>query len=401
MSGLTPEASRLFRVRKTTVKMLHNRGYIVSENELVMTPESFQQQFGDNPTREMMTILVEKIDDPSDNLFVFFPEDTKVGVKPIRNYCNRMKDENVTKAILVVQEGITPFARQALNEMAPRYKIEHFKETELLVDITEHTLVPVHRVLSRDEKAALLKRYRIKDSQLPRMQVTDPIARYYGITRGQVVKIIRPSETAGRYVTYRAVIGEDANLPGKACPKKGDVAISRCLKSLATYHAAAGNCVALHDAQCVVIKSGVWGCVFPGTASSLSKAEAAGADNPTLAITTEYSQSSTPASAEIVTVASASIVTVSGASSPGNSAEYVSPDYDGGENTASVFSPNMEPPSSGVSDRAELNAGVAVAALVVAAIGVAVVRSHRREHRASSADSIRNLGRLEELSTPI
>lgn len=41
-------------------------------------------QFGDNPTREMMTILVEKIDDPSDNLFVFFPEDTKVGVKPIR-----------------------------------------------------------------------------------------------------------------------------------------------------------------------------------------------------------------------------------------------------------------------------------------------------------------------------
>ncbi|KAJ8530351.1 hypothetical protein ON010_g14562 [Phytophthora cinnamomi] len=206
MSELTPEASRLYRVRKTTVKMLHNRGYIVSENELVMTPEAFQTQFGDNPTREMMTILVEKIDDPSDNLFVFFPEDTKVGVKPIRNYCNRMKDENVTKAILVVQEGITPFARQALNEMAPRYKIEHFKETELLVDITEHTLVPVHRVLGRDEKAALLKRYRIRDSQLPRMQVTDPIARYYGMTRGQVVKIIRPSETAGRYVTYRAVI---------------------------------------------------------------------------------------------------------------------------------------------------------------------------------------------------
>lgn len=44
MSELTPEASRLYRVRKTTVKMLHNRGYIVSENELVMTPEAFQVQ---------------------------------------------------------------------------------------------------------------------------------------------------------------------------------------------------------------------------------------------------------------------------------------------------------------------------------------------------------------------
>lgn len=153
-----------------------------------------------------MTVLVEKMDDPSDNLFVFFPDDPKVGVKPIRNYCNRMKDENVTKAILVVIEGITPFAKQALNEMASRYKIEHFRETELLVDITEHTLVPEHRILSKEEKIALLKRYKLKDSQLPKMQSSDPISRYYGLSRGQVVKIIRPSETAGRYVTYRVVI---------------------------------------------------------------------------------------------------------------------------------------------------------------------------------------------------
>lgn len=201
--GLNPEAARLFRVYRTISNMLDKRGYMVPRDLREITPASFKEKFGEHPSRETLTILVEKADDEQNQLFVFFPEDEKVGVKPIKVYTDRMRAEGVSNAIMVLRVDITPFAKQAVQEMSDSFRIEHFKEAELLVDITKHQLVPEHQVLTANEKSELLKRYRLKDSQLPRIQPNDPIARYYGMKRGQVVKIIRPSETAGRYVTYR------------------------------------------------------------------------------------------------------------------------------------------------------------------------------------------------------
>ena len=106
VGGLNPEASKMFRVRKTCLKMLAKRGYIVDDGSLGMTTEDFKMRFGDMPAREALTILVEKADDPEDQVFVFFPTDEKVGIKPIKTYLTRMVDEKVTRAIIVVKENL-------------------------------------------------------------------------------------------------------------------------------------------------------------------------------------------------------------------------------------------------------------------------------------------------------
>ncbi|KAL9238348.1 hypothetical protein vseg_012781 [Gypsophila vaccaria] len=206
MATSEDEITRLYRIQRTIMQMLNDRAYIVSDYELNMTKHQFVEKYGDYLKRDALSIQKTRRNDSSDQIFVFYPEEAKVGVKTIKNYTNIMKNENVTRAILVVQTNLTPFAKTCISEIASKFHVEVFQEAELLVNIKEHVLVPEHQLLSDEEKKTLLQRYTVKETQLPRIQMNDPIARYYGLKRGQVVKIIRPSETAGRYITYRYVV---------------------------------------------------------------------------------------------------------------------------------------------------------------------------------------------------
>ena len=69
-----------------------------------------------------------------------------------------MSTESIKHAILIVQQEITTHAKKALEEPTSKFKIELFRESELMVDITEHHLVPPHTKLTGDEKKALLER---------------------------------------------------------------------------------------------------------------------------------------------------------------------------------------------------------------------------------------------------
>ncbi|MEM2935635.1 MAG: DNA-directed RNA polymerase subunit H [Candidatus Bathyarchaeia archaeon] len=73
-------------------------------------------------------------------------------------------------------------------------------------DIFEHALVPLHEVLTEEERKAVLAQYRVQPHQLPWILVSDPAVKAIGGKPGDIVKITRDSPTAGKYISYRYVI---------------------------------------------------------------------------------------------------------------------------------------------------------------------------------------------------
>lgn len=104
---------------------------------------------------------------------------------------------------IIVVDSITDKARQVLS--SSKYT-EVFTEMEFMMNITEHVCCPQFTVLTSQEIEELLLSYNVKKKELPKQYDIDPISRYLYIKRGQVIRIIRNSETTGQSVAYRIVV---------------------------------------------------------------------------------------------------------------------------------------------------------------------------------------------------
>ncbi|KEH34034.1 DNA-directed RNA polymerase V subunit 5A [Medicago truncatula] len=133
------ETIHYFECRKTLMEMLHDRGYNVSESDLTL----------------FLSIV---------NVSVNF-----LNLKPL---------------VFVFLFSLTPLSRNGKLSI---------KLNDLLVNVTKHVLQPKYEVLTANEKQNLLK-YKVEEKQLPHMLRTDAIASYYGLEKGQVVKISHSGE---------------------------------------------------------------------------------------------------------------------------------------------------------------------------------------------------------------
>lgn len=63
------EVTRLYRIRKTVMEMLQDRGYFVTDKEIQMEKREFIQKYGENMKREDLVINKSKRNDSSDQVY--------------------------------------------------------------------------------------------------------------------------------------------------------------------------------------------------------------------------------------------------------------------------------------------------------------------------------------------
>lgn len=208
---------KTYKSVKNALIMLHNRGYLIYDKDKVnnsheLIDKELEEMLGnittfDETYDDGMNFIFEKTD-KSKVYFVLFKNITKK--KDILQKITDICEDNPIHNIVCL--GIE-FPKNFQYELSDKFKrhIEFFIIDELKIDVIRHELVPKHILLTLEEKTKFISERKYKESELPKIFITDRICRYYGGINGDLFKILRNNmkdrnRTSGSGIYYRIVV---------------------------------------------------------------------------------------------------------------------------------------------------------------------------------------------------
>jgi DNA-directed RNA polymerase subunit H len=129
-------------------------------------------------------------------------DQTTVGIAMMNALYKLLEEKGLERAIVISEGRFTHAAKQG----AKKRKVELLPKSFPVFEIFEHKLVPKHEILSEKEKSQILAEYKIQPYQMPQIKATDPAVKAIGAKPGDMLKIIRKSQTAGEHIAYRYVV---------------------------------------------------------------------------------------------------------------------------------------------------------------------------------------------------
>jgi DNA-directed RNA polymerase subunit H len=207
--------SSVYKSRKILLQLMKLQGYNVDDYENFSISEISIMS-----TNKQLDIFLEKKSNDE-----FTTSSNKIYI--CYNYYSQFNTKNINDTIKDLYEGDDPklgsddtllfITKEDPNETIVNNLIHIWEMTRKFVtvisikrlqfNILEHSLVPPHRVLSKEETASVMKKYNIdKLSQFPEISRFDPVASVIGIKPNEICEIKRPSKTSINANYYRICV---------------------------------------------------------------------------------------------------------------------------------------------------------------------------------------------------
>jgi DNA-directed RNA polymerase subunit H (RpoH/RPB5) len=187
-----PNYSNLMKSRGTIIEMLNDRGYKLTNYLIEITLDEIKESYTKNK------INLSTQDGKINTIFW----DEPLNISKINNHITKLKKDNLNLVLVIlgrnnVDDEITISQKRNLDSIFGKINYEIFYIDELVFNITKHHYVPTHILLNEKESEIIYNSY---GKNLPLIDKSDIIVRYYGGKIGNIFKIIRPNNLYYRKV---------------------------------------------------------------------------------------------------------------------------------------------------------------------------------------------------------
>jgi DNA-directed RNA polymerase I, II, and III subunit RPABC1 len=196
------EKKDLFKVREIVLEMISDRGYSIPQEMLSTTFEQFSIQYD----QKNIDLYIEN-ENKEKKYYVYFHVSKSFGKNEmntiVKKIVSEYQDDNIGIIILLKDKESISITKE---KNKPMYKnVEFFEQNKMKFNITKHYMQPKFIILTPEEEAEVLDKYQTTVSKFPKIYTTDPVAKYYAMRKGQVIKVIRTEEVGFDYC-YRLVV---------------------------------------------------------------------------------------------------------------------------------------------------------------------------------------------------
>lgn len=194
----------LYRSRLTVLSLLKNRGYNTTPYERFSVRE-IELMFSNDGALDFRAEKMNPDDKTICHVLYYKPRFKKLD--DFVNDLNLSEDDlGRSEFFVMLQDEVGPSHSAAANRhwLLHKRKVHFFYLYRLVNNPMDHVLQPKFEIVPQDKHDALLKALNSTSSaQLPIMAFhNDVVTRCLGLVPGDIVKVIRPSESVGEAIVY-------------------------------------------------------------------------------------------------------------------------------------------------------------------------------------------------------